>query len=244
MALAGMPGGGLRLRSDSGAATWRRRFPEMAALDPATPVALAPAPGVVARSSARSSCARWRRASASGGARSAKSAWRGRWRRSTRHGCWRPCAATLPQAHIEILEYSRQPAPEGEIEFPRQRIARRGAADGALWTGSVRYAGNRRFLIWARVKVTVGVRRVAGDGRPPAGPAIAAGQVAGANARGIPGARRFCGLARRGDGQVAATGHPCRHRDPRSTNWSMPKDVLRGDTVRVEVRDGARAPGV
>ena len=68
--------------------------------------------------------------------------------------------STLPQAHIDILDYSRQPAPPGELRVSAAGIARPGATDGALWTGSVRYAGNRRFLIWARVRVTAGVRRV------------------------------------------------------------------------------------
>ena len=49
----------------------------------------------------------------------------------------------MPQADITVLEYSRQPVPAGEIEFPANGL-RPGAA-GALWIGYVRYAGTRRF---------------------------------------------------------------------------------------------------
>jgi hypothetical protein len=38
---------------------------------------------------------------------------------------------TLPEAHIEILEFSRRPIPEGEMEFPRAGL-REGASRSVL----------------------------------------------------------------------------------------------------------------
>ncbi|HEY2013547.1 MAG TPA: hypothetical protein VGH38_08615, partial [Bryobacteraceae bacterium] len=46
---------------------------------------------------------------------------------------------SLPDAVIEILDYSRLPAPEGELEFPIGGL--RQAPGGGFWSGAVRYAG-------------------------------------------------------------------------------------------------------
>src|SRR4051812_12834707 len=59
----------------------------------------------------------------------------------------------LPQARIELLDYSRQSVPSGTLEFSASGL--RGTRESAVWTGYVRYAGTRRFSIWARVKIAV-----------------------------------------------------------------------------------------
>ena len=59
----------------------------------------------------------------------------------------------LPTARIEILDFSRQPAPDGELVFPSAGL--RQASDGGYWNGYVKYAGNRHFTLWARVRVLV-----------------------------------------------------------------------------------------
>jgi len=64
----------------------------------------------------------------------------------------------LPAAHIELFDFSRQPAPEGALAFPPSGL-RQGLA-GGYWSGYVAYGGTRRFTLWARVKVTVAVARV------------------------------------------------------------------------------------
>lgn len=65
----------------------------------------------------------------------------------------------LPAAKIEISEFSKQPAPEGEIEFRRAGL-RNNAMANPTWFGAIRYAPNREFTIWAKVKVTVRAPRV------------------------------------------------------------------------------------
>ncbi len=65
----------------------------------------------------------------------------------------------LPEAHIEIADYSRQLAPQGELEFRRAGL-RKNAGSGATWFGAIRYAPNREFTIWAKVSVTVPAVRV------------------------------------------------------------------------------------
>jgi flagella basal body P-ring formation protein FlgA len=62
-------------------------------------------------------------------------------------------------ATVEILDDSMNPAPPGEIHFPLSGLS--GSSSGpVVWRGSVNYAGNHSFLIWARVRVTVRERRV------------------------------------------------------------------------------------
>src|SRR5258708_40294025 len=64
----------------------------------------------------------------------------------------------LPAAHIEILDFSRQPAPDGELVFPSAGL--RQGPDGGYWNGYVKYAGNRHFTLWARVRVVIARPRV------------------------------------------------------------------------------------
>jgi len=142
---------------------------------------------------------------------------------------------TLPSADIAILDYDRQPLPEGEIEFPRNGLGR-GAA-GALWMGYVEYAGTRRFAIWARVKVLVEASRViaAVDLRP--GQAILPGQVRAETRPEFP-VDEAC-LESAGD----AIGKWPRAAIRAGTvlrpgMLETPREVMRGDIVTVDVRDG------
>jgi flagella basal body P-ring formation protein FlgA len=66
--------------------------------------------------------------------------------------------AVLPEARIEILDFSHRPIPEGNLEFSRGGL-REGPA-GCFWSGNVRYATNRLFPIWARVAVSAKLPRV------------------------------------------------------------------------------------
>lgn len=73
----------------------------------------------------------------------------------------------LPNAEMDLVDFSRQPAPQGEYEFPLSGLRRHASA--AYWNGWVRYAGNRRFAIWARVRITTPVVLAVEDltaGRP------------------------------------------------------------------------------
>ena len=81
----------------------------------------------------------------------------------------------LPRARIEIVDYSRQPVPEGDLEFPLSGL--RGTPSDGFWSGWVQYAGVRQFPVWAKVKAVVSeVRVVAVEALVP-GRRIEAGQV-------------------------------------------------------------------
>ena len=142
---------------------------------------------------------------------------------------------TLPQAKVEILEFSRQAAPAGEIEFPAGGL--RTGLNGSLWAGYVRYAGNRRFAIWARVKASVAVERVVAVEDLRAGRAIAASQLKVETREEFPGAAPLaCSIE-------AVVGKSPRlavraGTAIRADLLDQPKEVVRGETVEVEVRNG------
>lgn len=57
-------------------------------------------------------------------------------------------------AQVELLDQSLMSAPVGEMVFPLSGLT--GVSDQAtIWRGYVRYAENRRYSIWARVRVRV-----------------------------------------------------------------------------------------
>ena len=142
---------------------------------------------------------------------------------------------SLPGARLEILEYSRRPAPAGEIEFPRAQL-RRGPA-GEIWNGFVRYAGNRRFAIWARVRVRVTVERVIARADLHPGNVITPEQVSVAAREEFPESASFPRSMEEVAGRVPRllirAGSALR-----GAQLEAPKDVLRGDTVIAQVHAG------
>lgn len=212
-------------------------YPEMAALDPATPLGYTPAPGVsrlFRASDLRMLAARFGLPTV-----------------PDREICVeRPAApldpakllaamrSVLPDARIEILEYSRQPAPAGELEFSRQGLRDASWRNESLWTGAVRYAGNHRFAIWARVRIVATMQRVLALGDLKADRAIASGQVIVQTREEFPVAGNFAQTLEQVTGKwprlTIRAGA-----EIRVDQLSEPKEVARGETVRVDVFDGA-----
>lgn len=143
---------------------------------------------------------------------------------------------TMPQAEITILDYGRQPLPSGELEFQANGL-RPGGTD-ALWTGHVRYAGNHRFAIWARVKVLVPVTRVIATVDLAPGRAIATDEVRTETRPEFPpSVRPFVsseGVIGKWPRAAIRAGTAIR-----AGLLQNPKEVNRGDTVTVEVASGA-----
>jgi flagella basal body P-ring formation protein FlgA len=143
----------------------------------------------------------------------------------------------LPAAHIEILDFSRLPAPEGELKFPASGL--RPAPSGGYWNGYIAYAGKHRFALWARVKVTVGATRVVAAQDVKAGLPLDAAQFRVETREELP-AAGFVSTVDEVAGKILrraiAAGVPLR------AEWLEPaKVVMRGETVEVEaVHGGAR----
>jgi flagella basal body P-ring formation protein FlgA len=140
-----------------------------------------------------------------------------------------------PKATIEILDFSRQPAPAGPLEFPRSGLRRE--ADAARWNGWVTYAENRRFQVWARVRVTESVERVVATADLPPGRSVAASQVSAVTRQEFPAEQPFA------QSLAEVVGRWPRRPIPagsavRTDQLAEPKVVLMGDAVEVEVRNG------
>jgi flagella basal body P-ring formation protein FlgA len=142
----------------------------------------------------------------------------------------------LPAAKIEISDFSKQPAPRGEIEFRRSGL--RGAAlPEARWFGVIRYALNRDFTIWAKVKVTVRESRVIALSDLVPNKPIEASQVKLETRDEFPSAQ-----------PLAESIEEALRRYPRATiragsairrdALEAPKDIRQGDIVEVDVRSG------
>ena len=144
--------------------------------------------------------------------------------------------STIPGARIEVLDWLRSPIPAGPVEFPRNGLHPAGA--NGLWAGYVRYAGNRRFAIWARVKISEIVPRVvaAEDLKPNV--VAEASRLRLEEREEFPGAGGFAGSIADVAGRVVR--RAVRAGEPIRTQWiEAPKEVLRGDTVRVDVQSGS-----
>ncbi len=219
-------------------------FPEWAAVPAETPLALAPAPGVqrVFRVlELRRLGERWNLLPVPDRevcvTRPVAALTAGQMLAAMQNAVQNAVQKEMPAAHIELLDFSRQPAPAGELTFPVSGL-RQGPA-GGYWSGYVSYGGNHRFTLWARVKVMVAAARVVAAQDLKPGIALDAAQLRVETREAVP-AAGFVIAVEELAGKVlrrsVAAGTALR------AEWLAPaKIVLRGETVRVEaVRGGAR----
>jgi len=146
---------------------------------------------------------------------------------------------SLPDARLEILEFSHQPAPEGEIEFPLINLhAAANNVQTGFWTGDVRYAGSRRFGIWAKVKAAQLVSRVVAAVDLHPGQPIDAAQLIAQTRESFPSTARYVETIGEAAGRwprlSIRAGSPVR-----VDELTAPREVMRGQTVFVEVHNGA-----
>ena len=71
-------------------------------------------------------------------------------------------AIAIPSAEIELVDFSRFPAPVGDLVFPRSGLALNPSPSPVplLWKGYVIYGNGNHFPVWARVKVRARLNRV------------------------------------------------------------------------------------
>ncbi len=209
-------------------------LPALAASAPDTPVAFAPAPGVrrvLHAPELRRLALRWNAPQPPEGEICFE-------RRTAPLDAERIRAAIrreLPQASIEVLDFSRAPVPEGELRFPVAGFRKGGS--GGYWAGFVRYAGNRRFAVWARVRARVLMTRVVAAQELKAGRPIDAAQLRLESREDSPQAAGFATSLDEVAGKLPRRSIPAG--TPLVKSWlDLPPDVARGDLVRVEVANG------
>jgi flagella basal body P-ring formation protein FlgA len=140
----------------------------------------------------------------------------------------------LPAAHIKLLDFSRQPAPEGDLVFPVSGL--RQTSGGGYWTGYVTYGGKHHFMLWARVEVRMAAVRVIAVRDIKPGDALEATQFRIETRDEIPNTG-YAGAVEEVAGMVSrraiAAGTALRK------EWlEAAKVVMRGETVEVEAVQG------
>jgi flagella basal body P-ring formation protein FlgA len=137
-------------------------------------------------------------------------------------------------ATVEIIDDSMNPAPPGEISFPLSGLS--GSSGGpVVWRGTVNYAGNHTFLIWARVRVTVREQHVVASDVLRSGEEIRRDQVRLADYEGPLTRDSYCTSLKDVIGLLPQSSIPAD--TPLKTSFLRErKDVERGDLVSVVVQ--------
>jgi len=142
---------------------------------------------------------------------------------------------------VELRDYSRQPAPEGEIEFPRGGLipaARWQPGEALIWKGRVKYTAARSFPIWAKVTIGATATRVVAKQDLRAGQSITADQVALEQWDKPPFAPADADRLDQVVGRIPRRGIEKGTPVPLAL-LAEPKAAEKGDRVAVEVRRGA-----
>ncbi|MGO4882620.1 MAG: flagellar basal body P-ring formation chaperone FlgA [Bryobacteraceae bacterium] len=142
--------------------------------------------------------------------------------------------AAMPTARIELIDFSRQPVPRGELGFSLKVLMTDAAADAArMWHGAICAPGQADFPVWAKVRIQVAGQRVVSLEALAAGRPIERAQLREESYVGRPGLPDL--------NQV--TSYVPRRPIPAGTvieaQWlDPPEDIVRGELVRLEVRSG------
>jgi len=146
----------------------------------------------------------------------------------------------VPDAELEVVEFSGQEVPPGRFEFQRSGLGKPASGLGdapVLWRGRLLYDGQHSFAICAKVRITVKKRQFVTTEAISAGVAIRAGQVKEIEARQFP----FLELTPAAVGEIVGK---ITRRNIASGERIMlrvletAKEVRSGDMVHVKVVDG------
>jgi len=142
--------------------------------------------------------------------------------------------ASIPAARIEVVEFSRQPIPPGDLRFPVSGLpADEAARSPLLWHGAVSAPGQSDFPVWAKVRIQVSGKRVTATEALAPGRPIERAQLREEPYDGPPGLPDLSQIV----GRVPRRPIPAGAAIERQ--WlDAPADVVRGERVRVEIRSG------
>jgi len=147
---------------------------------------------------------------------------------------------SLAEAEIDVVDFSRNRVPRGDTEFPLTGLTAPPGADPKspiLWKGLVRYSSNRRFAIWARVKISVTGPRIVASESLRSGQPISESQVRVEEHTGFLPPQHAVSLDQvigRLPRRPISAGNPLL-----LSMLDSPKEIARGDLVDIEVRSGA-----
>lgn len=145
-------------------------------------------------------------------------------------------ALDRPHASIELLDWSRYPAPRGELCFPWGGLTASRKGEW-IWRGYVRYGSGRRFGLWARVRISVPTRRVVAREALPAGKPIRPEQLRVDTVAAFSIGRQPAETVDQVAGRAARRSIPAE-----TAIWQnlleAPREIHSGDAVTVEVSSG------
>jgi len=147
----------------------------------------------------------------------------------------------IPGLRIEVLDMSNESAPVGRIDFQRENLRAPATPNRdmpVVWRGDIIYAGDRRFAIWARVRLTAPVTRLIAVENLRAGVPVKSGQIREEVVEAFPisSAREILLSQVEGLAPIRAI---TAGTEVRAGDVIQPNEVNRGDLVHVEVRMGA-----
>lgn len=150
-------------------------------------------------------------------------------------------ALKLPNATVELIETSTEPAPLGTLVFTPQGLSTPASPDQktpVLWRGDVVYAGDHHFPIWARVRITAPVKRIVATEPLRNGVPIRADQLREETVEIFPSPNNRP-LAMDSIPGLLLIRSVAAGAEIRADNLTRPYDVNRGDMVQVDVHIGA-----
>lgn len=149
-------------------------------------------------------------------------------------------ALGMPDAQLDITEFSSQPLPPGRLEFQRSTLSQPPliAPDSpVIWRGRLVYDQHHSAAVWAKVKITVERSVFVADVDIPAGSAVSDVEVKAVTVHEFPFSGPRLDSAAEIVGKVARRGIRAGQKITASA-LDEPKEVVRGDIVQVMVIDG------
>jgi flagella basal body P-ring formation protein FlgA len=149
-------------------------------------------------------------------------------------------ALNIPDSKVELLETNPALVPIGKVEFTREGLSAPAAPDqrtAVFWRGNIVYAGDRRYPIQAKVRITAPLKRVVAIEPLRSGVPIKVEQLRQEVFEGFPPVKSRSSAPDQFVGMIPV--HPiATGAEVRLDNLVWPNDVNRGDLVHVEVRFG------
>jgi flagella basal body P-ring formation protein FlgA len=149
-------------------------------------------------------------------------------------------ALDINDVRLEVLEFSNQPLPPGQLSFQRSLLNKPPGNNPqmpVIWRGELIYDDRRSLVVWAKVRISVEREVFLAAETIPKGAVIRADQIATARIRKFPSLDLAPGTPLAVAGKVArrtlVAGQPIV-----AAELDTVKDVLRGATVHVRAIDG------
>lgn len=145
-------------------------------------------------------------------------------------------AMSITGAEIEVVEFSKFRVPSGKLTFPVESFPAYTAGDTAIWNGFVVHE-NRRYSVWARVRITVAQTRLVAAASLRAGQRIEASDLRLEDVRAFPSRETSLKSISDGAGMLAKR-YVNVGTALTAADVMPPWDVGRGDMTTVQVRSG------